>query len=79
MEKIGIFWGSTTDNTRRAATFIQYQLALKGFELEMYDIATIDIETFLSYNRLIIGCSTWHLLAEMPCPHQLVTAWKPDR
>ena len=61
MEKIGIFWGSSTDNTTMAAEFIKEYLEMNDFEVEAYNIEDIDVEKILDFNNIIIGCPTWHI------------------
>ena len=61
MKKIGLFWGSTSDNTKTAAEFIKENLESKGWEVDCEDIGDIDPEEILEYNNIIIGCPTWNI------------------
>ena len=61
MKKIGFFWGSTSDNTKIAAEFIEEYLEDKGYEIESFDIGEVDVEDILNYENVIIGCPTWNI------------------
>ena len=61
MKKIGIFYGSSTDNTTTAAEFIKDYLEMNGHLIDMYNIADVDPEKILEYSNIIIGCPTWHI------------------
>jgi len=61
MEKIGIFWGSTSDNTKIATEFMVQYLEDKGVEVDSFDIGEIDVEDILNYENIIIGCPTWNI------------------
>ena len=61
MKKIGLFWGSTSDNTKIASEFMQEYLEDKGFEVESHDIGDVDVEDILNYENVIIGCPTWNI------------------
>lgn len=57
MAQFGIFYGSTTGNTTKAAEAIQ---AILGAErAELVDVATAGVEDFSRYPNLILGASTW--------------------
>ena len=60
MKKIGLFWGSRTNNTKRSAYFIKNHLELQGFQVDIFDVAHTGIDKLLCYQSIIIGCSTWH-------------------
>ena len=49
MKKIGLFWGSTSDNTKIASEFMQEYLEDKGFEVESHDIGDVDVEALQAY------------------------------
>ena len=61
MKKIGIFWGSSTDNTTNATEFMKEYLEMNEHEVEIYNIEETDVEKILEYNNIIIGCPTWHI------------------
>ena len=61
MKKIGFFWGSTSDNTKDAAEFMQEYLEGEGYEVDSKDIGEVDVEDLLSYDKLLIGCPTWNI------------------
>ena len=61
MKKIGFFWGSTSDNTKDAAEFMQEYLEGEGFEVDSFDIGEVDVEDLLKYDNLLIGCPTWNI------------------
>tara|TARA_B100001250_G_scaffold129314_1_gene110143 strand:- start:209 stop:721 length:513 start_codon:yes stop_codon:yes gene_type:complete len=61
MKKIGLFWGSTSDNTKIASEFMQEYLEGKGFKVGSYDIGEVDVEEILDYDNIIIGCPTWNI------------------
>ena len=48
MKKIGFFWGSTSDNTKDAAEFMQEYLEGEGYEVDSKDIGEVDVEDLLS-------------------------------
>jgi flavodoxin I len=57
MKSIGIFYGSTTDNTKNVAVKLQ-----EGFGVDfadVFDIATATPEMMADYKYLIFGTSTW--------------------
>ncbi len=56
MEKVGIFYGSSTGNTESVAQMIQEQF---GADAEVFDIADADIDQVKGYTNIIFGCSTW--------------------
>jgi len=59
--KIGIFWGSSTDNTTTATEFMKEYLEMNDHEVEIHNIADADVEKILEYDNIIIGCPTWHI------------------
>ena len=61
MKKIGLFWGSSTDNTKIAAEFIEEYLKNEGHEVDSHDISDVDADKLLNYDNIIIGCPTWHI------------------
>ena len=61
MKKIGMFWGSSSDNTSTAAEFIVEYLEMNDIEIESFDIAEVDVEEILKFDNIIIGCPTWHI------------------
>ena len=61
MDKIGLFWGSTSDNTKIAIEFMKDYLEAHDFEVDSYDIGEVDVEEILNYDKIIIGCPTWNI------------------
>jgi flavodoxin I len=61
MDKIGLFWGSTTGNQEEAADFLKDYMTEEGFIIESFDIKTTDPSEMLNYKKLIIGCPTWNV------------------
>ena len=61
MKKIGIFWGSSTDNTTTATEFMKEYLEMNDYEVEIFNIADEDVEKILEFDNIIIGCPTWHI------------------
>jgi len=61
MDKIGMFWGSTSDNTKEAAEYIKEYIEAEGHEIDSHDIADIGEEKILEYKNVIIGCPTWNI------------------
>lgn len=59
MEKIGIFYGSTTGNTAKAAQLIQNVLGEE--RADTIDVAAAGADDFNRYRNLILGVSTWGL------------------
>ncbi len=58
MEKIGIFFGSTTGQTEEVAGKIG---ALLGDNADVINIADVRTKDILSYSNIILGTSTWGL------------------
>ncbi len=56
MEKVGIFYGSSTGNTESVAQMIQEQF---GADAEVFDIADADMDQVKGYTNIIFGSSTW--------------------
>jgi len=56
MEKVGIFYGSTSGATRVVAEKISKEL---GGSVELHNIKEATIEMIASYNNLIFGTSAW--------------------
>lgn len=54
--QVGIFYGSTTGNTKMAAEAIQREF---GIEADLFDIARADAACLARYPLLILGVSTW--------------------
>ena len=55
MEKIGIFYGSTTGNTKRVAEKIQASFS----DANILDVASASSDDLKNYDNLIFGISTW--------------------
>ena len=61
MKKIGIFWGSSTDNTTTATEFMKDYLEMNDHQVEILNIADEDVDKILEFDNIIIGCPTWHI------------------
>ena len=61
MKKIGIFCGSSTDNTTTATEFMKEYLEMNDYEVEIFNVADEDVEKILEFDNIIIGCPTWHI------------------
>ena len=61
MKKIGIFWGSSTDNTTTATEFMKEYLEMNDHQVDVYNIEDTDVDKILEYDNIIIGCPTWHI------------------
>lgn len=58
MEKIGLFYGSDTGNTENIALKIREKISKENvYIIDMYDAK---IEDFATYDKIILGLSTWH-------------------
>jgi flavodoxin I len=55
---IGIFYGSTSGNTKSAAETLKAELQTLG-EVEVHDIATVEPAAMNDYDLVILGASTW--------------------
>ena len=64
MQKIGIFFGSDTGNTKRISEFLQKEL--QPITTDVYDIAQSTPEDLKSFENLILGISTWYY-GELQC------------
>ena len=61
MNKIGLFWGSNTGNQEEATNYITDYMKGEGCEVDLYNIAETPPAKMLEYEKLIIGCPTWHI------------------
>ena len=61
MKKIGLFFGSTSDNTKIASDYIKDYLEAHDFEIDIHDIGDIGSEKILKYDKILIGCPTWNI------------------
>lgn len=58
MEKIGLFYGSDTGNTESVAHKIREKISKENvYLIDMYDAKA---EDFATYDKIILGLSTWH-------------------
>ena len=57
MTKIGIFYGSTTGNTKEAAEAIATEFGCANVDVK--DVSKANANEFSSYQYLILGTSTW--------------------
>ncbi|PID86036.1 MAG: flavodoxin FldA [Chloroflexi bacterium] len=62
MAKIGLFYGSSTDNTATVADIMKefFDQSVPD-TVEVFDIGTVEVSNLLNYDRLIIGCPTWNV------------------
>lgn len=69
--KIGIFYGTTTGNTRKVAQDLQHKLASFG-DVELYDVAECGIDPVSDYDLVVLGTPTWGVgdLQDDWLPHQ---------
>jgi flavodoxin I len=58
MNRIGVFYGSTSGNTRRVAELIGAQIG--GETVDLRDIGTATEDDLGRYDTLILGAPTWH-------------------
>lgn len=58
MAKIGLFYGSTTGNTVKAAELIQK--AFGSDTVDLLDVGIVSAQELKKYDTLILGTSTWH-------------------
>jgi flavodoxin I len=60
--RIGLFYGSNTDMTMMVAEMIKAQFAeYVPNEVDLFNIADVNVEKMLDYENLIIGCPTWYV------------------
>ncbi len=57
MEKVGIFYGSSTGNSQIIAYMIRKKIGLKTTDI--YDVSNTDATQVIPYKNLIFGVSTW--------------------
>ncbi len=57
MKIVGLFYGSETGNTERAAVMIAAELGESNVDL--HNIADTDPQSLLSYDNIILGAPTW--------------------
>lgn len=59
---IGLFYGSTSGNTRQVAQLIQEAFAHSGqAQVELLDVANFYLEEMLAFDALILGIPTWNI------------------
>ena len=51
MDKIGLFWGSTTGNQEEAADFLKDYMTEEGYIVESFDIKSTDPSEMLNYKK----------------------------
>ncbi len=61
MTKIGLFFGSTTDNTATVADIVVEKFEDAGFEISLTDIGDAEASDLMAFDYLIIGSSTWNV------------------
>ena len=61
-DKIGIFFGSSTGATERAALMIKAEINASGIgDVDVQVVAMNNLSTMGSYKYLIFGCPTWNI------------------
>lgn len=58
MAKIGIFYGSTSGHTAKAAELIS-EILSDDHDVEVVNMEDSDLDEVLSYDNLLLGSSTW--------------------
>ena len=54
MKKIGLFYGSSSDNTKTATEFMVEYLEMNDIEVESFDIADCELEKIMEFDNIII-------------------------
>jgi len=57
MQKIGLFYASSTGNTEDVAKVIKEKMS--GFDIDLKDLSDCDDDAMSKYDLLIFGISTW--------------------
>ena len=57
MQKIGLFYASSTGNTERIAKLIRRELS--DMEVTLYNLDSCTSDAMQPYSHLILGASTW--------------------
>ncbi len=58
---IGLFYGTTTGATEEVANAIADKAKARGIDITTYDVSRLKgIEELVSYDKLILGTSTWY-------------------
>lgn len=58
--KIGLFYGTQTENTQTEAELIQQEFS-GDTVVDLHDISQVESNDFNSYSYVIIGCPTWNV------------------
>ena len=58
--KLGLFFGTNTGNTEEVMDILQEKLEDNGFEVDLHDMASADIDEFGNYDTMIMACPTWN-------------------
>ena len=58
MDRIGIFYGSTSGNTRRVAELIRREFV--GESVDLHDVGKASEDDIEQYDMLILGAPTWN-------------------
>mgnify|MGYP006299036281 CR=1 FL=1 len=58
--KIGLFFGTNTGNTEEVMDILQEKLEDNGFEVDLHDMASADVDEFGNYETMIMACPTWN-------------------
>lgn len=58
MKKTGLIYSFNTKKTKKIAEMLQKQFDKN--QVEAVNVETIDEETFLKFDRMILGVATWH-------------------
>lgn len=58
--KIGIFFGTNTGNTEEVVDMLKDELEDNDFEVDVHDVADVDMGDMANYDTLILACPTWN-------------------
>lgn len=58
--QVGLFYGTNTGVTEIVAEQLRDVLVENGFEIDIYDIASVPLNTMDKYSTLIIATPTWN-------------------
>lgn len=59
MSKVGLFYGSSTGVTKSVAKAVAGELEKNGIEAEIHSAGDVNVATIASYDKIILGTSTW--------------------
>jgi len=58
--KIGLFYGTNTGVTEIIAEMVSDELKANGCEVDLFDIANVELDELNAYDNLIIATPTWN-------------------